>query len=215
MEVARRGLVPSPVGEVASGQPPARADRPTLVPVSTPGEEPKPLTTPPDDRDDLRVALEVMKSLADQEYDRGERLTTKARQAFAFVAVLLAGVQTAALSALTASGVTGGQQRGILILAATAVALAAVTGLCALRADVPRSFANLGSQDVLDSVNKSLEAGQPVAGDLTELYARVVDERREAVRARKSSLGYAQAGASATVVVLAVELLYALHTRLP
>lgn len=168
-----------------------------------------------DDPAEMKVVLEVMKDLADQEFDRAERLTSKARQAFGFVSVLFAGVQAVVLTTLANFFVSDGEQWAVLVLAAAGVVLTGVTGVLALSADALKNFANLSSADVLDSANTSLARGAPVAADFVELYARALDERRSAVGSRRKWLVKAQLAAAVTIVVLAVELLYALYVRLP
>lgn len=200
-----------------------------LEPLGTPGTEPPaimedvpPDQLPPagdgaggDDRDDYKVVLDVMRGLADQEFDRGERLSTKARQSFAFIGVLFAGTQTIVLTTLASYFTSTGQQTAIIVMAGVAMVATAVTGALALAADSLKSFANLSSQDVLDSANDSMESGEPVAADLTQLYATAVDERREAVKKRRGWLVKAQIAAAVTIFVLSAELLYALYVRLP
>jgi hypothetical protein len=168
-----------------------------------------------DNPDEMKVVLEVMKDLADQEFERAERLSSKARQAFGFVSVLFAGVQAIVLTTLATYFVSDGEQWTVLTMAAIGVVLTAVTGVLAVAADALKSFANLSSDDVLDSANASLERGTPVAVDFTELYARALDERRGAVTRRRGWLVKAQVAAVITIVALAGELLYALYVRLP
>ena len=198
----------SPAPLTAAGSP-ARLEK------GPPDNELAPDRPSADDSGEYAVVLDVMRALADQEFDRGERISAKARHAFALVAVLLAAVQTAALGSLKATGVTPGEQRTILYLAAVAVALAAITGVFALAADRLQSFRNLSSQNVLDSAGDSLESGQPVARDLAQLFATAVDQRRAAVARRRRWLVMAQLHSMLTILALGAELLYTLHTRLP
>jgi hypothetical protein len=192
----------------------AESERP-LLPMAVSGAREKLGGVPPDESDEYKVVLDVVRGLADQEYDRGERLSVKARQAFGFVAVLLAAVQAAALNSLGKAGVTEAEQSTILVMALIAVGLATATGILALVTDGPRWFHNLASEDVLDSASDSLQAGQPVAMDLSQLYATVLDDRREAVDRRRYWLNYTQISSVLTIFALATELLYTLHTRLP
>ncbi len=139
-------------------------------------------------------------------------MSTKARQSFAFVAAFVAGVQALAVSGQTT--LSHSHRHAVLVLAFLAVLGAVATGVLAIVADGLRSFANLSSDDVLESANDSKRIGVPVKQDLCGLFARAVDERRNAVERRKPWLIATQISAVVTLVILSTELAYTLIVRL-
>src|SRR5438874_4637282 len=111
--------------------------------VEAPGEPPPPDLlggSSPDD-EDVTLALDVLRKMADQEFNRAERAASRARQAFALAAGFFAVVQTVAFGSFAKSLVSHGERTTLLWLAGGAGVFLAICGVILLRADASfRSF---------------------------------------------------------------------------
>jgi hypothetical protein len=163
-------------------------------------------------RDQYDRAFELMKSLADQEYERADKVSQGARQAFAFVAGFFGVVQLAASG--SNGGLSSAQRHVTLVVALVAAVSVLVTAILAIKADGLKAFNNLSSDDVLDSTNQSVEIERPASEDFLRLYSTELDERRRAVVERRAWLTKAQIAAVVSVVILSGELILTLAGRL-
>jgi cytochrome c biogenesis protein CcdA len=152
-----------------------------------------------------------MKDLASQEDARAEKLSAAARQVFAFVAGFFGVVQIAARSGGTLSHA---QVQVLTILAIAAAVLVALTAALSVKADALRTFRNLNADNVIDSINDSIEIERPAAEDFTRLFGTVVDELQKVVGARRQWLTRAQIAAGVCIAVLSVEMIVTLTDRL-
>jgi Trk-type K+ transport system membrane component len=158
------------------------------------------------------VALDILRSLADQEVERAETARTRSRQGFALAVGVFAVVQTVAYGQFVTKLATQGHRTGTLInhTAWAAVGLAA-SALFLLAAELP-----LGSQNVRPSKVRDLASGSS-ANALSELiqdYYLIVESHREANKKRFVLVLLSQLAALATVGLVVWELIIALHASL-
>lgn len=158
------------------------------------------------------VALDILRSLADQEVERAETARTRSRQGFALAVGVFAVVQTVAYGQFVTKLAIQGHRTGTLInhTAWAAVGLAA-SALFLLAAELP-----LGSHNVRPDRVRDL-ASSPSAMTLSELtqdYYLIVESHREANRKRFVLVLFSQLAALATVGLVIWELIVALHASL-
>lgn len=164
--------------------------------------------------EDEALVLDSLRALASQELDRGERFASKARQAVVFAAGFFAVVQTVVFNSFAAKHLSDGERHTLLILAIVAGAALVVCGISLLFSDGVFKTKDLSSDEIIDTANLAEEQGEPVARELSGLYATIVDERRETNGKRRWALRATQLTAFVTSVAVLIELIYALNARI-
>ncbi|MDQ3740433.1 MAG: hypothetical protein M3389_05755 [Actinomycetota bacterium] len=164
--------------------------------------------------DDHKVVMEALRGLAAQEYDRGERFGSRARQAFLFAAGFFAVVQTVAFSSFEADLVNDAERRALLTMAIVAGASLAICGISLLVSDGIWKARDLDAHEVLRTANQAAHNEEPVAVEFASLYARVLVERQSANGKRRRALRVTQTTALITALAIVLELIYALNARI-
>jgi hypothetical protein len=137
------------------------------------------------------VALAVLQALADQELTRAEHARERCRQAFALAAAFFAVVQTVAFGSAVQKAISH-PHLTVLVhraeLAGFMLGAAAVTLLIATAAFPTR---DLTPQLVIDTVNSAADS-QTLTEDFVELYAAVVNQRRQTNKWRSVAVAISQ-----------------------
>lgn len=200
----------------------AKSEEPPVPPnpltsISSPGAPPGRTETGDGGHDyaaDDALVLSTLQRLADQELDRGERFSSRSRQAFVFIAGFFAVVQTVAFNGFASTQINDHERRTLLIMAIVAGSSLAVCGLAMLWTDRRWKTYELDSNAVLAVVEQADAAGVSVAHKLVELHATVLDERRTTNKRRGLAVGFTRFAAAVTAVAVLVELIYAMNARI-
>jgi hypothetical protein len=164
-------------------------------------------------RDDAGMIVGALKSLAEQEFTVAERLTSKARQAFALGAGFYVVTQSIAFGSFDASRLTAREHQWVLGLSIAAAVLLGVAGLASLRADAPVSSGDLPLARLEDDLNAAYEGDPDVVGRLGSYYLGVVTSRRKANAARLTWYRRARFAVVLSLLGTIVELIFALAAR--
>lgn len=162
---------------------------------------------------DARLALDLLRAMADQEFARAERLASRARNAFALAAGFFAVSQAVAFGSFVSGRITDKELHRLLVIAALAAIALAISGLLVLKVERVRKGKNLDPDQIVDVLNEQGGAPGRVVDRYVELYARFVKEIRRLNESRLDEALYARGAAGATISLTLVELLYAFWVR--
>src|SRR4051812_30466842 len=99
------------------------------------GESPSPAGGSGDDLGDAARIVDALKASADQEFQIAERLSSKARQAFALAAGVFVIAQTVVFGNFASKNLSDNEKHWMITLAIGAVVALAFAALCTLKAD--------------------------------------------------------------------------------
>lgn len=161
-----------------------------------------------------RAVAEAMRHLADQQYDRAERLRAAARQTFLWVSALFTVTQVVALSAFGEDKITPGEQQSLMWIAIVGASFLLVTLLLTIGTDRLRKVADIAPDDLVRAADDAVESGDHFGDALVAMYHLTATRRAEAVKERREWLYSVTVFAAITVTVLVGEIVYALIIRL-
>jgi hypothetical protein len=162
---------------------------------------------------DAGKIVDALKSSADQELVIAERLTGKARQAFALGVGVFVVAQTVAFGNFEVAKITGREQHWIIGLAILAVVVLGVAALTTIRADAPVVSGDLPLAELESDLNAAYEGDPDVVGRLGGYYLGVVKSRRNANSKRRRWYEWSRRIVSLSLIVTTVELIFALLAR--
>jgi hypothetical protein len=161
---------------------------------------------------DADLALDLLRSLADQELTRAERAASRARQVFALSAGFFAVVQTVVFGSFAGILIGSHERKVMLILAIAGGAVLALCGAALLVADRAFRGKNLSPDNVLATLNSP--DPEPATYRFIELYARAVNEMRDANQRRARAVMVTQIMGLLVLLIVLVELVYGLQARI-
>ncbi|RKQ90470.1 hypothetical protein C8N24_0274 [Solirubrobacter pauli] len=129
--------------------------------------------------------VDAIKASADVEFNIAERLSGKARQAFALAAGMFTVAQAVALGAFRPGNVNTVEARWILGFALAAVIALAAAALTTVKADATVVSGDLSLDLLEDELNLAYTGDQDVVGRIGTYYLGVVRSRREANTVRR------------------------------
>lgn len=158
--------------------------------------------------------VDALKASADQEFNIAERLSAKARQAFALAAGFFIVGQTVAFGSFEATKLSTHEKHWMIALAIVAIAaLAPFAVAFTLKADATYKSRDLPLEKLEDDLNAAYEGDPDVIGNLGRYYLGIVRTRRKANSSRRVwyhlTLGAVIVSLAATVS----ELIFSLVSR--
>lgn len=165
------------------------------------------------DFDAAAKVIDALKATADQEFSIAERLSGKARQAFALAAGFFIVGQTVAFGSFEAAKLSTHEKRWVIALAIVAVALLAVAVGAALKADATYKSRDLPLGKLEDDLNAAYEGDPNVMGNLGSYYLGIVRTRREGNRARRRWYQATRVAVTLSLGATVAELVYSLIGR--
>lgn len=162
---------------------------------------------------DARLALDLLRALADQEFARADRFGSRARNAFALTAGFFAVSQAVAFGSFVSDRITSAELTALLVIAALAAMTLAAAGWLVLQVERVQTGKNLEPDQVVEVLNT--EGGLPgqVVDRFVELYAAFVKDMRRLNKIRLDDAVWVRRAAAATIVLTLAELLYAFWVR--
>jgi len=136
------------------------------------------------DPGDAGKIVDALKASADQEFAIAERLSAKARQAFALAAGFFIVAQTVAFGGFEADKLSSHEKHWILALAIVAVGALGVGVAFALKTDATYASRDLPLERLEDDLNAAYSGDPDVIGRLGGYYLGIVRTRRGANRSR-------------------------------
>src|SRR4051794_29834030 len=157
--------------------------------------------------------VDSLKASADQEFQIAERLSTKARHAFALAAGVFVVAQTVAFGGFEARNLHGGEKRWMIALAAGAVFALLVAAISTMKADDVQPSGDLPLDKLEDDLNAAYEGDGEVVGRLGGYYLGIVCSRRKANTRRRAAYATARHLVGLSLFLTTVELLVSLIAR--
>ena len=164
--------------------------------------------------DELRLALDLLRDLADQEFRRTERSTSRGRQAVALAAGFFAVAQTVAFSASATTAISSSETEALVWLAGIAAVTLTAGAVLLLLSEKGRTIANLSPALITNELNRGEGAdGSTPLESLVEFYSTFVEGFRADNNGRVKWIAAAQIMSGLSILVVLVELIYAFSTR--
>ena len=161
-----------------------------------------------------KTLLAEFKELADRQRSQAERLSSRARQVFAYLGIVFGITQAAALAAFASTLVSNSERQDILTWGIIAAVGLGVTGICAILAEVVWSFSAVGEKDIEEAGDEAVANDEDVALLLAAKYQEQVREAATPLRGRTNWLGVTQTFAALTLIAIIVEIILALNARI-
>lgn len=165
------------------------------------------------EQEDSRLALDLLRGMADQELARAERFSSQARNGFALAAGFFAVVQTVAFGSFLGAKVTTHELWAIMGLAAAASALLAMAGFFVLEVQRTRRGYNLSPEIVIGVLGERGGEEGAVVDRFVELYAGFVDSLRGLNTLRRDAAGRVRMAVTGSLCLTVLELLVAFWVR--
>jgi hypothetical protein len=162
---------------------------------------------------DAGKILDVLRASADQEMTIAERLSGKARQAFALAAAVFTISQTVAFGNFDASQLSGHEKHWMILLAIVAVVALGFAVFSTIKADVTVDSRDLPLAALEDDLNAAYAGDPDVIGRLGSYYLGVVKTRRDANAVRRAWYTRTRIVVSISLVATLSELIFALVAR--
>jgi len=163
--------------------------------------------------EDAGRVVDALKSSAEQELTIAERLSSKARQAFALAAGVFVVAQTVAFGGFQTANLSNREQDWMIGLAIGAVVMLAVAAFATIKADATVDSRDLPLADLEDDLNAAYEGDKDVTGRLGGYYLGVVRSRREANNTRRSWYKRARLVVALSLLATVAELILSLAAR--
>ncbi len=158
--------------------------------------------------------VDALMASADQEFNIAERLSAKARQAFALAAGFFVVAQTVAFGGFEATKLSAYEARWTIALAIVAVvALCFAVGF-AIKADATYKSGDLPLEELEGDLNAAYAGDSNVIGDLGRYYLGVVRTRREANGSRHLWYQMTRRAVIVSLAATASELIFSLVSRM-
>lgn len=157
--------------------------------------------------------VDALRSSADQEMTIAERVSGKARQAFALAAGVFVVSQTVAFGNFEAKHVSAHEKHWMIGLAIGAVFLLGVAAFATIKADATVDSRDLPLAKLEDDLNAAYEGDPDVLGRLGGYYLGVVRSRREANDTRRTWYKRARFMVVLSLIATVAELIVALVAR--
>jgi hypothetical protein len=135
--------------------------------------------------EDAAKIVDVLRGMADQEFHIAERISSKARQAFALAAAVFTIAQTIAFGNFETANLTVREEHRILALAISAIVFLFVAVLLTIQADATFRSRDLPLDKLESDLNAAYEGDRDVLGRLGSYYLGVVRTRRRANTKRR------------------------------
>jgi hypothetical protein len=157
--------------------------------------------------------VDSLRSAGDQELTIAERLSSKARQAFALAAGVFTISQTVAFGNFESSKLHPYEKHWILGLAIGAVVLLGIAAFATIKADATVESRDLPLERLENDLNAAYEGDDGVTGRLGSYYLGVVRSRRAANAERRHWYKVSRVMVAASLFVTVAELVVALVGR--
>lgn len=157
--------------------------------------------------------VDALRSSADQELTIAERVSGKARQAFALGAGFFVISQTVAFGGFETRNIHPYEKYWIIGLAIGAVAVLALAAFATIKADATVGSRDLPLAKLEADLNAAYEGDEDVVGRLGGYYLGVVRSRREANDARRNWYGCARFMVMVSLFATVAELIVSLIAR--
>ena len=157
--------------------------------------------------------VDALKASADQELTIAERLSGKARQAFALAAGVFVVAQTVAFGSFEADNLGGNEKSWMIGLAICAVVLLALAAFGTIKADSTVNSGDLPLEELENDLNAAYQGDPDVIGRLGSYYLGVVRSRREANDVRRKWYKWARSVVVLSLLATVTELIVSLAAR--
>jgi hypothetical protein len=157
--------------------------------------------------------VDALKASADQELTIAERVSGKARQAFALAAGVFVVAQTVAFGNFEANNLSDRERDWILGLAIAAVVLLGAAAFATIKADATVDSRDLPLGKLEDDLNAAYEGDPEVTGRLGGYYLGVVRSRRKGNRVRVKWYKRARIVVALSLLATVAELILSLAAR--
>jgi hypothetical protein len=158
--------------------------------------------------------LAEFKALAAAQKTHADEVTTRARQAVAYLGAIFAVAQTAALSSFNQTVVTASERRTILDWAIAAAVGFGIAALLALSNDIFIRYDAVGEQDVERAADQAVEDDEDVSLILAKRYQTQVRNGEKPLKDKRRLLALTQLVAALALSAVVVEVIYSLSARL-
>lgn len=162
---------------------------------------------------DAGKILDVLRASADQELAIAERLSGKARQAFALAAAVFTISQTVAFGNFDTARLSTNEKHWIIALAIIAVVALGIAVFSTIQADTTVDSRDLPLAALEDDLNATYEGDPDVIGRMGSYYLGVVKTRRDGNMMRRSWYQRTRVIVSVSLVATLSELIFALVAR--
>lgn len=203
-------------GNPRSGDPSERPSEPRRLPVPHGGGSEAAVPTaggssgPPED---VGRIVDALKSSADQELTIAERLSSKARQAFALAAGVFVVAQTVAFGGFRTDNLGNGEQDWMIGLGIGSVVMLLIAALATIKADATFDSRDLPLTKLENDLNAAYAGDPEVTGRLGGYYLGVVRSRRKANVDRRTWYKRARLMAALSLLATVSELILSLAAR--
>lgn len=157
--------------------------------------------------------VDALKSSADQEFSIAERVSAKARQAFALAAGFFVVAQTVAFGSFESDQLTADEKQTLIYLAIVAAAFLALAVALALVADALFRSGDLDLDGLQDDLNAAYAGDPNVTGNLGEQYIGIVASRRRSNKRRRVWYYGTLAAVTLSLAATTFELIISLVSR--
>lgn len=163
--------------------------------------------------EDAGRVVDTLRASAEQELTIAERLSSKARQAFALAAGVFVVAQTVAFGSFQPDNISDREQDWMIGLAIGAVAMLALAAFATIKADATVDSRDLPLGKLEDDLNAAYEGDTDVTGRLGGYYLGVVRTRREANDTRRTWYKRARFVVALSLLATVAELIVSLAAR--
>jgi hypothetical protein len=157
--------------------------------------------------------VDALKASADQEFYIAERLSAKARQAFALAAGFFIVGQTVAFGNFEAMKLSAHEKHWVIGLAIGAIAALAFAVVLALKSDATYKSRDLPLESLEDDLNAAYKGDPDVMGNLGSYYLGIVRTRRQANNSRRFWYRLTLSAVIVSLTVTVCELIFSLLSR--
>lgn len=163
---------------------------------------------------DAGQVLDTLRASADQELTIAERISAKARQAFALAAGVFVVAQTVAFNSFQVANLGGTERRWMFGLAIVSVAILSVAAFFTIKTDSTFASGDLPLAAMEDDLNAAYDGDDQVIGRLGGYYLGVVRSRRSANTTRRRWYGRTRATVVLALATTMAELVVSLAARI-
>jgi hypothetical protein len=157
--------------------------------------------------------VDALKSSADQELTIAERISSKARQAFALAAAAFVVAQTVAFGNFEVGNLSTYEKHRMIGLAIASVVVLTVASFFTIKADATVDSRDLQLGQLEDDLNAAYNGDPDVTGRIGSYYLGVVRTRRKANDTRRTWYKRTRAAVALSLLATAAELIASLYGR--